>query len=172
MRILDALLRTDLRPFARKSFATLAPAQTFIDAWHIEAIAWKLEQVRRGTIRRLIINLPPRSLKSIMASVAFQAYVLGLDPTHRIICVSYSGDLAKKHANDFRAVIESPWFRRIFPKARIGQKNTETEIELTARGFRMATSVGATLTGRGGDIIIIDDPLKPDDRSRRAGAAL
>ena len=72
--------------------------------------------------------------------------------------------MSRKHSNDFRAVIESPWYRRTFPNARIGPyKNSETEIELTARGFRLATSVGGTLTGRGGDIIIIDDPLKPDD---------
>jgi hypothetical protein len=122
----------------------------------------------------LIINMPPRSLKSIAASVAFPAFVLGHDPSRRIICVSYSGDLAKKHSNDFRAVLESPWYRSAFPNVRIGTfKNTETEIELTARGYRMATSVGGTLTGRGGNIIIIDDPLKPDDamsESKRSGA--
>ena len=107
--------------------------------------------------------MPPRSLKSVTASVAFPAYVLGHDPTRRIICVSYSGDLAKKHANDFRAVAEAPWYRDLFPGTRIGQKDSESEIELTTRGFRFATSVGGTLTGRGGDMIIIDDPLKPDD---------
>jgi predicted phage terminase large subunit-like protein len=122
-----------------------------------------LERVRSGKTKRLIINMPPRSLKSIVASVAFPAFVLGHDPTRRIICVSYSGDLAKKHANDFRAILESSWFQRLFPAARIGQKDSEIEIELTARGSRLATSVGGTLTGRGGDIIIIDDPLKPDD---------
>src|SRR5262249_51790495 len=69
-----------------------------------------------------------------------------------------------KHSNDFRAVLESSWYRRAFPPTRIGPyKNSEIEIELTERGFRLATSVGGTLTGRGGDIIIIDDPLKPDD---------
>ena len=131
--------------------------------WHLEAIAYQLERVRRGEIKRLIINMPPRSLKSVTASVAFPAFVLGHDPTRRIICVSYSGDLAKKHANDFRAVLEARWYRELFPGTRIGQKDSETEIELTARGFRLATSVGGTLTGRGGDLIIIDDPLKPDD---------
>ncbi len=108
--------------------------------------------------------MPPRSLKSITASVAFPAYVLGHDPSRRFICVSYSGDLSRKHSNDFRAAIESPWYRRTFANVRIRPyKNSETEIELTARGFRLATSVGGTLTGRGGDIIVIDDPLKPDD---------
>jgi predicted phage terminase large subunit-like protein len=163
-RALEALLRSEFRAFAHKVFTTLCPGQLFVPTWHLEAIAWQLERVRRGEIRRLIVNMPPRSLKSITASVAFPAFVLGHDPSRRIICVSYSGDLAKKHSNDFRAVLESPWYRRTFPTTRIGPyKNSETEIELTARGFRLATSVGGTLTGRGGELIIIDDPLKPDD---------
>jgi predicted phage terminase large subunit-like protein len=99
-----------------------------------------------------------------MASVAFPAFVLGHQPSRRIICVSYSGDLSRKHSNDFRALIESHWYRAAFTATRIGAfKDSETEIEFSARGFRLATSVGGTLTGRGGDIIVIDDPLKPDD---------
>jgi hypothetical protein len=139
------------------------PGQAFIPAWHLQAIGWQLERVRRGEIRRLIINMPPRSLKSIMTSVAFPAFLLGHDPTRRIICVSYSGDLARKHANDFRALVETPWYRELFPGARIGRKDSETEIEFGARGFRLATSVGGTLTWRGGQLIVVDDPLKPDD---------
>src|SRR5271156_1661776 len=162
-RRFEALLRAGFRPFLEKVFNTLSPGQIFIPAWHLGAIAYQLERVRRGEIKRLIINMPPRSLKSVTASVAFPAFVLGHDPTRRIICVSYSGDLAKKHANDFHAVAEAGWYRDLFPGMRIGQKDSEGEIELTARGFRLATSVGGTLTGRGGDLVIIDDPLKPDD---------
>jgi len=103
--------------------------------WHLEAIAYQLERLRCGEISRLIINMPPRSLKSITASVAFPAFVLGHDPTRRIICVSYSGDLAKKHANDFRAVVEDGWYRELFPGMRVGQKDSESEIELIARAF-------------------------------------
>jgi hypothetical protein len=154
----------DFRAFLHKVFVTLNPGQTYVPTWHVEAIAWQLERVRRGELRRLIINMPPRSLKSIAASVALPAFLLGHDPSQRVLCVSYSGELAKKHSNDFRAVLESPWYESTFSDTQIGPfKNTETEIELTARGFRLATSVGGTLTGRGGDIIIIDDPLKPDD---------
>ena len=162
--VLNAILRQNFPSFVRKVFITLSPGQPFIPCWHIAAMAYRLEQVRRGEITRLIINLPPRSLKSIAASVAFPAYVLGQDPTRRIICASYSADLSHKHANDFRAVLVSPWYRRLFPATRIGaRKDSEGEIELTRRGFRLATSVGGTLTGRGGDIVIIDDPLKPLD---------
>ena len=96
------------------------------------AIAWHLELVRRGEIKRLIINMPPRSLKSIMASAAWPAYTLGLDPSRRIICVSYSGDLAKKFSNDFRALIDSPWYKALFPWTRVGRfKDSETETEFT-----------------------------------------
>ncbi len=162
-RAFRALLRHDFSAFVRKVFATLESGQAYVPNWHLEAIGYQLERVRRGEIKRLIINMPPRSLKSMTASVAFPAFVLGHNPTRRIICVSYSGDLAKKLANDFRAVAEARWYRELFPGTRIGQKDSESEIELTARGFRLATSVGGTLTGRGGDLIIIDDPLKPDD---------
>jgi predicted phage terminase large subunit-like protein len=173
-RLLEALLRNDFMAFVHKVFDALNPGQQFVPNWHLEAIAYLLERVRRGEVRRAIINMPLRSLKSLMTSVAFPAFVLGHDPTHRIICVSYSAELAKKHSNDFRAVIVSSWFQILFPSTRIGRfKNSETEIELTARGFRLATSVGGTLTGRGGDIVVIDDPLKPDDaysETRRTAA--
>ena len=76
-RTLEALLRNDFRAFVHKVFATLSPGQTYISTWHIEAIAYQLECVRRGEVRRLIINMPPRSLKSITTSVAFPAFLLG-----------------------------------------------------------------------------------------------
>jgi hypothetical protein len=106
-RQLGAILRNNFGAFAHRVFTTLSPGQTFVDNWHLSAIAHQLELVRLGRCKRLIINMPPRSLKSVMASVAFPAFVLGRDPARKIICVSYSADLAKKHSNDFRAVLES-----------------------------------------------------------------
>jgi predicted phage terminase large subunit-like protein len=92
------------------------------------------------------------------------AYLLGHDPTKKIICVSYSDELATKFSNDCRAVMRADWYRRIFPGTRIDRaKDTEAEVRTTRRGYRLATSVGGTLTGRGGDVIIIDDPTKPQD---------
>jgi hypothetical protein len=139
-RVLRALLRHDLSAFVRKVFATLESGQAYVANRHLKATAYQLERVRRGEIRRLIINMPPRSLKSVMASVGYPAFILGHDPTRRIICASYSAALATKHANDFRGVLEALWYRELFPCARIGQKDSEAEIELTARGFRLATS--------------------------------
>jgi hypothetical protein len=89
-RLYQALLRNDFRAFTEKVFLTLNPGESFVWSWYFDAVAWQLERVRRGETKRLIINLPPRSLKSIMASVAWPAFILGLDPSKRIICVSYS----------------------------------------------------------------------------------
>ena len=75
-------------------------------------MAHQLERCRKREIRRLIITVPPRNLKSMTASVAFPAFVLGHDPTKRIVCASYSQDLSAKHARDFRAVVDSAWYRR------------------------------------------------------------
>jgi predicted phage terminase large subunit-like protein len=126
----------------------------------------------RGDTQRLIITMPPRYLKSICASVAFPAWVLGHDPTQQIICVSYAQDLATKHGNDCRAVMTSDWYGRVFPGTEIDpSKNTETEFITTARGLRLATSVGGVLTGRGGNIIIVDDPIKPSDGMSEAARA-
>ena len=162
--LVDAILRSDFYAFVQKTFPIVSSGSAFLPNWHVEAISYALTRVLRGEIKRLIIAVPPRSLKSICASVAFPAFVLGHNPTRRIICVSYSEGLARKHANDFRAVMRSPFYSRLFPGTRISAaKDTELEAMTTARGFRYATSVGGTLTGRGGNLLIIDDPMKPQD---------
>jgi predicted phage terminase large subunit-like protein len=108
--------------------------------------------------------VPPRHLKSIIASVALPAWYLGHHPSERVIAVSYSADLAKTHANDFRRVVNDPLYQAVFPKMRL-ERETDNEIHTTLRGRRYATSIQGTLTGRGGNLIIIDDPLKPGDAS-------
>ena len=111
----------------------------------------------------LIVNLPPRSLKSYLVSVAWVAWLLGRKASFRIICASYSEELAHKFSRDCRALMESRFYKRVFPTHLSPKKSTETEFETTKRGSRLATSVGGTLTGRGGDIFIIDDPTKAND---------
>jgi hypothetical protein len=103
--LIAAISRTDLYSFVQRIFPVVSAGSPFLPNWHIEAIAYALTLVMRGEIKRLVIAVPPRSLKSICSSVAFPAFVLGHDPTRRIICVSYSEGLARKHANDFRALM-------------------------------------------------------------------
>jgi predicted phage terminase large subunit-like protein len=112
---------------------------------------------------RLIINLPPRHLKSLLASIAFPAWCLGHDPSAQILCVSYAQDLADKLARDCRGITTSPWYRRIFPTRLAAHRQAVQEFITTRQGYRLATSSGGVLTGRGADIILIDDPLKPDE---------
>jgi hypothetical protein len=112
---------------------------------------------------RPIINLPPRHLKSHLASVAFPAWCLGHNPSAQILCVSYAQELADKLSRDCRRIVASDWYRKMFPTRLSPQRQAMSEFETTAQGCRIATSVGGVLTGRGADIIIIDDPLKPEE---------
>lgn len=167
--LLLAMARNDLAPFTALAFSAIAPGANYLQNWHIRAITYALQRVERGECKRLIITMPPRSLKSVTASVAFPAWLLGRDPTKKVICVSYAQNLAVNLANSFRNVVDSPWYRAMFPTFKISaRKNTEHELQTTLGGGRLATSTGGQLTGRGGDIIIIDDPLKADEAHSEA----
>src|SRR5438132_4963947 len=159
----DAILRSDLGYFAERCFCELNPQAAFAMNWHIEVIAAKLAAVREGKIRRLIINLPPRHLKSLLASIAFPAWCLGHDPSAQILCVSYAQDLADKLAQDCRSIMMSPWYRRIFPTRLAPHRQAVQEFITTRQGYRLATSTGGVLTGGGADLILIDDPSKPEE---------
>ena len=155
-------LRQNFPTFIHRTFLTVDPGTKYLRNWHIEAIAHHLQMCAEGKIKRLIITVPPRHLKSICASVALPAWILGHDPTKQVICICYSQELTDKFTGQFRAVITSDWYRSAFPNTRPA-KNIETEYATTKGGFRYATSVGGTLTGRGGNFIIIDDPIKPEE---------
>lgn len=160
--VFSALLRNDFCSFLWKSFNTIARDATYVDNWHIEALAHQLMLLRQGDIHRLIVNMPPRALKSICVSVACVAWLLGHDPQRRIIVVSYSNELALELHRQFRMVIDSDWYRCAFPNMRLA-KDTGLEAVTTQGGGRYATSVEGTLTGRGANLIIIDDPHKADE---------
>jgi predicted phage terminase large subunit-like protein len=119
-------------------------------------------EVHTKRTNRLLITQPPRSLKSTCVSIAYVAWLLGHNPTRRIIVVSYSNDLAADLHRHFRMIIEAPWYRALFPAMRLA-KDTDTEVVTSVGGGRYATSIGGTLTGRGADLIVIDDPLKAED---------
>ena len=160
-RVLDAICRTDFVSFTQKAFHTLSPNSGFSMNYHIEAIAYHLELVRLGEIKRLIINVAPRSLKSLMTSVAWPAFVLGHNPSKRLIVVSYGADLAIKLTNDFRMLINAPWYQILYPLMLTA--GAKFEVATLQNGNRLRTSIDGALTGRGGDILIVDDPLKPGD---------
>jgi len=161
----DALYRTNFGAFTYRAFEAVNPGQRLIANWHIDTICYQVQQMVIGEAKkRLILNLPPRSLKSFIASVALPAWLLGRQPSTRIICGSYSDELATKFSRDCRALLETPFYKRVFPGTQLNPKKaSEGEFETTKRGFRLATSVGGTLTGRGGGVLIVDDPIKAND---------
>ena len=163
------ILRNDFYNFMVSCFYELHPHATFLPNWHLEIIADKLAACQRGEIKRLVINLPPRQLKSVFSSVALPAYLLGHDPAKQIICVSYGQDLSDKMAIDTRNVMISPRYKQLFSTRLVSDRCSVNELVTTKRGYRLATSVGGVLTGRGADFIIIDDPLKPDEAHSDSG---
>jgi predicted phage terminase large subunit-like protein len=168
---LRATLRADFYTFMTRCYAELNPRMPFLPNGHIEVLAAKLQSAKEGRIKRLIICIPPRHLKSLAASIALPVWVLGHDPTAAIINVTYGQDLSDKFARDSRAIMQSSWYQRAFPARLLTPRAPLQELVTTKGGFRLATSIGGVLTGRGADMIIIDDPLKPSDAtsdSRRA----
>ena len=117
--VLQALFADDLMAFTEFAFGVMRPGIPFKPNWHHEAVTYKLSQVANGLVRRLIITLPPRTLKSLCASVALPAWFLGHYPSERVVVVSYSDILARNHANDFRRVVNDPLYRATFPTMRL-----------------------------------------------------
>jgi predicted phage terminase large subunit-like protein len=161
---LDAALRKDLASFIARVFPEVDGSQQYQPGWYVDVMADYLAGVVRGDDRRLIITLPPRHLKSICTSVALVAWILGHDPKARIICVTHSEDLARKLARDCRKVMNSRWYRRLFPGTRLlRHRSAAHDFETTKGGGRLSVSAGGPITGRGAEYIIIDDPIKPRD---------
>lgn len=156
----DAASRAHFSLFLRRVVATISPHTPYMHNWHIEAIAEYLAACARGDIPRLIINLPPRMLKSTIISVAWPAWVLGHQPSQRILAASYAKSLSLKHSLDCRIVMQTQWYQQLFTDVRLSADQNEKEkFTTTARGYRRAVSVGGGVIGDGGNILIIDDPI-------------
>lgn len=161
---LQAILRVDFYSFVQKVFGEVVPGEMFVGNWHLQALCFALQEFAERRRTRQIIAIPPRSLKSIAASVALPAWILGRDATAKIIAVSYSQTLADQFSAMTRQVMKSEWYRALFPLTQLSDtKDTESYFRTTVGGYRYTTSILGTLTGTGGNFIIIDDPSKPED---------
>ncbi len=157
------LAREDLGVFVAGAFRQLR-YEPYLRNWHVDAIAHHLMGAVAGDHRRLIITMPPRTMKSFIASVCLPAWLLGRSPGVRIICASYAQDLSNDFAYEMRKLMQTPWYRQVFPGTHLDPKRAAVdEIRTMRGGYRISTSTGGTLTGRGGDVIIIDDPIKAKD---------
>ena len=163
MRIEDIqnLYRHDFNSFIRFSYQELYPYAEYQHNWHIDVIAHHLSQVEAGKIKRLIINLPPRMLKSHCASVALPAYILGRDPRKKLLYLHNGRSLGRDLEEQCAALMQSRRYRALFPQSAIRQE--QNRLITSFGGMRQHMPMMSRLTGLGADIIIIDDPMSTDD---------
>lgn len=159
---LPALLRHDFGLFLRFAFAEIGGERPYQHNWHIDAVIHKLDCIRTGKSRRLIVNVPPRHLKSVAITIAWVAWMLGNDPSRRFMCISYGLDLAEEHALSCLRMIESDWYKRAFPRLKLIRK-AALNFKTSMGGGRLSTSLAGASTGFGADHIILDDPMKAAD---------
>jgi predicted phage terminase large subunit-like protein len=157
------LLEDDFGSFVREAWHVLEPWTPFRDNWHIDLICEYLALARRREIRRLIINVPPRHMKSLARHRDVSNLGWTKDPHTRFICSSYADSLATKHNLDRRTLVESPWYQGLWHDrvAIAPDQNQKTEFLNEARGHMIATSTGGSITGKGGNFVIVDDPHNP-----------
>ncbi len=160
-RLVDAInasARAHLLPFVVKCDGRYTPSASRFHSF----LAKKLELVESGQIRRLIVSVPPRHGKSRLTSVELPAWMLGRNPTAKIILCSYSTGLASYHARECRdRVRANEHYRELFPSTQVARDKSSTgDWATTAGGGFLAAGVGSMITGRGADLIIVDDPVK------------
>jgi len=149
-----------LREFVRQAWPIIEPLTPFVPGWHIDGIVEHLEAVTRGEIHQLLINVPPRHMKSLLVSVLWPAWEWILHPERRYLYSSYAASLSIRDSVKCRTLIESPWYQRFWGDryALASDQNTKTRFDNDRSGYRIATSVGGAATGEGGDRIVCDDP--------------
>lgn len=160
----NEMARREFEVFVGFVFRHLNPNTPLSQGWYLKAMSHALMQVAKGENLRLQITVPPRHLKSIMTTVAFPAWVMGHHPETRIICASYGQDLSASLSRSFRKVMQSEWYREVFPKTAASiVRDTENDFQTVQGGYRYATALGGTVTGIGADYIIVDDLMKAQD---------
>jgi predicted phage terminase large subunit-like protein len=167
LKLQDAVLKRhaeqSLYSYVQQAWPILEPDVPFVSNWHIEYVIEHLEAVTAGQITRLLINLPPRYMKSLLVSVLWPTWEWIRYPERRWIFASYAESLAIKHSVDRRTIFQSPWFldhwrHRVTLAA---DQNEKREFRNTRRGHMIATSPGGSILGKGGNRIVFDDPHNP-----------
>jgi predicted phage terminase large subunit-like protein len=154
-------LESDFSYFCREAWKALYPTADLIWSWHYDLIAEHLELVRRRQLRRVIFNVPPRSLKTWQISVFFPCWAWLSQPEHSFLCASYSRDLSTDHSIFRRNLIQSVWYQSLFADRfqLSSDRNLTTQFSNNKGGQMIATSTGSGAEGRGGDTAILDDPM-------------
>lgn len=153
---------SDLREFIALAWPIIEPGKPYLHNWHLDLIAEYLMAVDAGQIKRLVVNIPPRHMKSTLITVAWPCWSWIHDPSVRWQFWSYADELMGKHSLDRRAIIESDWYQGHWgDRVRLAPDQNRKQVYMnTARGVMDATR---SKTGKGGNRIVIDDPLNPED---------
>lgn len=159
---LAKLCQADFLTFARTAYETLNPADAFDENWHQEALAFLLYEMHAGVSLRAIVSMPPRTLKSFYISVAWTGYLLGQDPTTKIMVLSYAEPLARQLSDQTRRLMQSSFYRQVFPGTEL-VKQTSSELTTRQGGARYASSMMGSVKGMGASWLIIDDPISATD---------
>ena len=163
-RYLDAavarLCEGHLFDFVEEAWQVVEPGTRFVSSWHVKAICEHLEACTRGEISRLVINIPPRCMKSLLVSVFWPAWVWITQPQSRWLFASYAQQLSLRDSLLCRDVLQSPWYQKNWgDRFRLREdQNQKYRFNNNQKGFRLATSIGGLGTGEGGDYIVADDP--------------
>lgn len=154
-------LRDSLYAFVQEAWSLVEPAQPFTPNWHIEVLCEVLQDITCGRAKasRWVINVPPGTLKSLLISVLWPAWVWARDPKKRFLTASYGLHLSVRDNLRVRDVVLSKWFQQLFPLHLVEDQNTKTRYNTDAGGWRIATSVGGVGTGEHPHFIVVDDPL-------------
>jgi predicted phage terminase large subunit-like protein len=150
--------------FVQRAWKSLEPSQPYMHGWHIDAIAEHLEAVTKGQINRLLINIPPGTMKSMMVGVLWPAWEwgpMGLS-SKRVIGASHEAKLATRDNLHTRRLISSDWYQALWPIVLTTDQNEKTFFQNTATGWRQSCAV-TSMTGRRGDSVIWDDPHSVED---------
>ena len=156
------LCKRDFYYFVKKAFPISFPGETFQDNWHIQAICNYVEKMVKGDVQNLIVNIPPRHMKSVIFNVMLPCWRLAINPSEKFIFVTHSQDLITRDSNKCRDLIQSPWYQERFPDVKL-VKSTEAQFTTSKGGYRMGFGMAGGVTGTGANWVVVDDPIKAGD---------
>jgi predicted phage terminase large subunit-like protein len=166
-------LRRDFYSFVVDAWPLVEFSNVFVDGWHIRAISDYLQSLEAGLIpsNNLMINVPPRHMKSLLVNVFFPAWVWakGKDKENKkFLCFSYSSDLTIRDSMKCRALIASQWYQERFHVTINNRNDTKDQFENMVGGYRYCFGTGGSIAGQGGDFLLIDDPLEISKANSKA----
>lgn len=162
--VLKDICQKDFGTFLAKGFSVLEPGRAFQSSWHIDCVSEHLSAVYSGEIPKIIINVPPRTLKSVQVAQLYPAWVLSKEPSHQFINASYAHSLAERNVMKARQIVQSDFYKDFYPEVKISDDNNRKDFFTTTQnGQYKGTGIGGTITGFGCDTLIVDDPINPKE---------